>query len=97
MSGPNTGDDEATLDPSRSIRFKPEALQRCSFLSRREREVLAVLATGATTDAAADRLRISRDEVKAHIQSSRHTLQARSKLEAVLMALAADVIPEPPA
>ena len=49
-------------------------------------------ATGATTEEAARRLRISADEIRSVIQHCKRTLHAASKLEAVLMALAADVI-----
>jgi DNA-binding NarL/FixJ family response regulator len=53
-----------------------------------------VLATGASTDEVASRLRMSTDEVRRHIRNCLWTLQARSKLEAVLLALAAGVIGE---
>src|SRR5205823_10909957 len=68
--------------------------QRCAVLTARERQVLEVLASGATTDESASRLRIAPDEVRARVQSSLRTLQARSKLEAVLIALRAGVIRE---
>src|SRR4051812_9548409 len=83
-------------DPRRPLRWaEPGALRRCAALTARECEILEVLATGATTDEAAHRLRLSSDEVRAHVQHSMQTLQARSKLEAVLLALRADVIREP--
>jgi len=72
--------------------FTPEALQRAMRLTRRERDVLEGLATGASTAEAARRLRISDDDVRAVVRNCKRTLHAGSKLEAVLMALAAEVI-----
>ncbi len=55
-------------------------------LSAREREVLALLAEGAGTDAIAERLFISRNTVRAHVQRVISKLGAHSKLEAVAIA-----------
>ena len=66
-------------------------------LTARERQILAVLATGATTDGAARCLRISPDEVRVHVQNVMRKLQARSKLEALLIALRAGLIRDPSA
>lgn len=55
-------------------------------LSAREREVLALLAEGAGTDAIAERLFISRNTVRAHVQRVISKLGAHSKLEAVAVA-----------
>jgi DNA-binding NarL/FixJ family response regulator len=57
-----------------------------STLSTREREVLALLADGLATDAIADRLFISRNTVRAHVQRVITKLGAHSKLEAVAIA-----------
>jgi DNA-binding NarL/FixJ family response regulator len=57
-----------------------------STLSSREREVLALLADGLATDAIADRLFISRNTVRAHVQRVITKLGAHSKLEAVAIA-----------
>jgi DNA-binding NarL/FixJ family response regulator len=64
-------------------------------LTRRERAIFEAFATGATTDEVAKRVRISSDDVRAHLRGLLQTLQARSKIEAVLLALAAGVIEEP--
>jgi len=95
LSDPGANNGEAPPAPSQPLRFPPEALQRCARLTRRERDVLAVLATGASTDQVASRLRLSSGDVRAHVQNAIRTLQARSKLEAVLLALAAGIIDEP--
>ena len=88
MTGPF---DSEEIDVDR-LRFTPEALERCTRLSRRECDILGILATGASTNETAGRLRISSDEVRAHVQSIMRTLAVRSKLEAVLLALDAGVI-----
>lgn len=55
-------------------------------LSLREREVLVLLADGIATDVIADRLFISRNTVRAHVQRVITKLGAHSKLEAVAIA-----------
>lgn len=55
-------------------------------LSSREREVLALLAEGMATDIIADRLFISRNTVRAHVQRVITKLGGHSKLEAVAIA-----------
>ena len=79
------------------IPVEPEVLDRCALLTPRERDVLEVLATGATTNDVADRLGVSIEEVQTHIQNIRRTLHAQSKLESVLIALQAGIIDVPPA
>jgi DNA-binding CsgD family transcriptional regulator len=70
-------------------------LQRRATLTAMERQVLEVLATGALTDEVAHQLRISANQVRAHVRRSMDALGARSKLEAVLLALYAGVIQQP--
>jgi DNA-binding NarL/FixJ family response regulator len=52
-------------------------------LSKREREVLAELGTGASTEQIADRLFLSVHTVRNHVHSVLHKLDAHSRLEAV--------------
>jgi DNA-binding NarL/FixJ family response regulator len=54
--------------------------------SPREREVLGILAHGATNREIADRLRISETTVRSHVQSLRGKLGARSRAELVARA-----------
>jgi len=55
-------------------------------LTRREQEVLRLLAEGATTQAIADRLHVSRATVRNHAQNIFAKLGAHSRLEAVALA-----------
>jgi len=55
-------------------------------LTPRQREILAQLATGASTDQIADRLFLSRETVRNHVRHILQRLGARSRLEAVAMA-----------
>lgn len=65
----------------------PEGTRRASTLSERELEVLTVLATGATSSEAADILCISHNTVRTHLKNVLVKLEARSKLEAVIVAI----------
>jgi DNA-binding NarL/FixJ family response regulator len=69
----------------------------CSRLSARERDVLQILATGATNDEIAARLLISANTVQSHLKNVLRKLNVRSKLAAVVMALSAGVIEAPDA
>ena len=65
-------------------------------LSRRQRVILALLATGLTSSEVAGVLRIPVVEVRTDISTAIDILGARSKLEAVLIALGAGLIELPP-
>lgn len=56
-------------------------------LSSRQRVLLALLATGLTSGEVADVLRVSVDEVRTEISGAIGIVGARSKLEAVVIAL----------
>lgn len=56
-------------------------------LSRREREVLSLLVQGANGSAVAERLGISRNTVRTHVQSILTKLQVHSRLEAAAFAV----------
>jgi DNA-binding CsgD family transcriptional regulator len=94
---PESRANDSTGSPGAALRlpFEAEALERCAALSLREREILEVLATGATTECVATQLGLAPDKVRAHVDHCREVLRARSKLEAVMMALAAGVIRAP--
>jgi DNA-binding NarL/FixJ family response regulator len=55
-------------------------------LTRRELEILRMIATGVSTKAAADKLHVSPATVRNHVQNILGKLGAHSRLEAVAMA-----------
>jgi len=59
-----------------------EAMRRVSKLTRREREVLALLADGGDKDAIAQALVISPETARTHIQNVLSKLEVHSRLEA---------------
>lgn len=61
-------------------------------LTRREREVLQLLAEGATTEALAQQLYISKHTARSHVRNILGKLDAHSKLEAVSVALRAGLV-----
>jgi DNA-binding NarL/FixJ family response regulator len=66
-----------------SIKSVTRAPARAVELSEREREVLRLLAKGATTDEIASQLHVSRVTVNNHIQHILRKLGAHTRLEAV--------------
>lgn len=58
------------------------------LLTRRQREVLELVAAGATTKEIANRLRISIPTVKWHVSIATKNLHSRSRAEAVAVAIA---------
>jgi DNA-binding NarL/FixJ family response regulator len=64
-------------------------------LTARELEVLHALAEGMTTPAICDRLDISRNTLRTHVQNIMTKLHAHSKLEAVTVALRLRIIDPP--
>jgi two-component system, NarL family, nitrate/nitrite response regulator NarL len=72
-----------------------EASHLKARLAPREREVLQTLATGASTGEVAAQLNITVHTVRTHLRSVLSKLEARSKLEAVLVALRAGLIELP--
>jgi len=63
-------------------RERDDALKRMAKLTRREREVLALLAQGADNDAIAQELVISPETARTHIQNVLGKLGVHSRLEA---------------
>lgn len=74
----------------------PMRPRRAATLSEREREVLTALASGASSSEAADRLCISLNTVRTHLKNILVKLEARSKLEAVIIAIREGWIALPP-
>jgi DNA-binding NarL/FixJ family response regulator len=64
-------------------------------VTKREREVLVLLATGASTTSVADQLFVSVNTVRNHVQRILLKLGAHSKLEGVAIAVREGVIERP--
>jgi DNA-binding NarL/FixJ family response regulator len=71
------------------------AAEVCAKLSVRERDVLQLLAAGASAEEIGRQLLISANTVQSHLKNVMRKLNVRSKLAAVVMALSAGAI-EPP-
>ncbi len=71
-----------------------EVLGRLSRLTRREREVLALLVEGADNDLVAKRLVISPETARTHIQNILSKLGVHSRLEALALVLQNNVVKE---
>ena len=82
---------QADLEPGRHLAIlRPIAPQRVGAngsLSAREREVLRLLATGATASEIARMLFLSRATVATHIRNAMVKLDAHTRVEAVVIAL----------
>jgi len=94
-TSPVSGDAQSSQEQPRLGSVDRDLLERAATLTPRERQILELLATGARTDQVASQLRASSDEVRASIQTIVQTLRARSKLEALFLALHAGVIRAP--
>jgi two-component system nitrate/nitrite response regulator NarL len=66
-----------------------------STLTRREREVLELLAAGATSDQLAEELSLSPHTVRTHIQNIMSKLQVHSRLEAATFAVRHGIVVAP--
>ena len=78
----------------RRRRVEDEALRRMSGLTKREREVLALLAQGADNDAIAQALVISPQTARTHIQNVLGKLGVHSRLEAAAFVIQNGVLGE---
>jgi DNA-binding CsgD family transcriptional regulator len=74
------------------VRALPDTKASRSQLTRRQREVLALLADGKSTDAIAAELGISTTTVRNHIANLMSVLGAHTRLEAVITATRAGLI-----
>lgn len=73
---------------------RDEALEQLSRLTRREREVLALLAQGADKDMIAERLVISPETARTHVQNILAKLDVHSRLEAAAFARRIHLVPD---
>ena len=69
------------------IQFPSETEKLAANLTRREREVLALLVQGMSNPEIAERLVISRSTVKVHISSILSKLGVSSRAEAISVAI----------
>ena len=90
---------EAMVNPTMLARVLPRLANRRTAatdqLTKREHEVLKVMASGAANQSIAEQLFISRDTVRNHVASILQKLGAHSKLEAVAIALKRGIIDAP--
>jgi DNA-binding NarL/FixJ family response regulator len=70
----------------------PEATERLPALTKREREILRLLADGMRNDAVAQRLSISPLTVRTHVRNAMTKLEADTRTEAVARALRESLI-----
>lgn len=73
-------------------RLEPEPVEADGGVSRREVEVLQLIAEGASTSEVAERLFISVKTVKNHLASIYHKLDSRDRTQAVLRAVRMGII-----
>jgi two-component system nitrate/nitrite response regulator NarL len=78
----------------RRRREQDEAIRRMSRLTRREKEVLALLAGGADNDAIAQALVISPQTARTHIQNVLGKLGVHSRLEAAAFVMQNGILDE---
>ena len=78
----------------RRRRERDEALRRMSRLTRREREVLALLTDGADNEAIADKLFISPETARTHVQNLLGKLEVHSRLEAAAFVVQNGILDE---
>jgi DNA-binding NarL/FixJ family response regulator len=71
------------VDEVKNVRSAVRSPIKEADLTRREIEILRLLAKGHTTEAIADALHISRTTVNNHIQSILRKLNAHTRLEAI--------------
>jgi DNA-binding NarL/FixJ family response regulator len=78
----------------RRRRERDEALRRMSRLTRREREVLALLTDGADNEAIAEKLFISPETARTHVQNLLGKLEVHSRLEAAAFVVSNGILDE---
>ena len=70
----------------------PDGPPENSLLSKREEEVLQLIADGCATNEVADRLFISAKTVKNHLASIYQKLDARDRTQAILQAMRMGIV-----
>ena len=74
--------------------YRANPLQRSKppTLTNREREILGLLAQGLSGSEVAVRLDVSRETVKTHVRNAMRKLDARTRVQAVVIALEAGLL-----
>ncbi len=75
------------MDPRLGAMLARPAAERLHTLTRRERQILDLLAQGLTGAAAAQRLFLSPDTVRTHVRNAMEKLHARTRVQAVVLAM----------
>lgn len=88
---PSDWPSDGLVDP-----HEPEAQPPHRALSRREREVLTLIATGADRQEIAEELTISVATVRTHVRNLLRKLNARNRAHAIALAMQHDLIELPP-
>ena len=84
------------VDPRlRPALLSRRATQRAPSLSKREREIMDLLAQGLTGEQVADRLVLSSETVKTHIRNAMSKLEASTRVHAIAIALREGFIQPP--
>jgi DNA-binding NarL/FixJ family response regulator len=85
------------VDPRlRSALLSRETTQRLPSLSKREGEIMDLLAQGLTGEQVAERLVLSSETVKTHIRNAMAKLEANTRVHAIAIALREGFINPPP-
>jgi DNA-binding NarL/FixJ family response regulator len=74
------------IDPTVAALLAPSAAP-AHVLTKREREVLGLLATGMTGEQAAEELFLSPETIRTHVRNAMRKLDARTRVHAVALAL----------
>jgi DNA-binding NarL/FixJ family response regulator len=86
------------VDPRlRPALLSRDTTQRLPALSKREREVMDLLAQGLTGEQVADRLVLSSETIKTHIRNAMGKLEANTRVHAIAIALREGFISPPEA
>ena len=81
-------------EPGQDTRaLRPARARRAGQLTRREQESLRLVAMGMTTTAAADQLGISPETVRTHVRNAMNKLGARTRAQAIAVAMRDGEIP----
>lgn len=84
------------VDPRlRPALLSQPSTQRVPQLSKREREIIALLAQGLTGEQVAERLVLSAETVKTHIRNAMGKLEAHTRVHAIAIALREGFISPP--
>jgi PAS domain S-box-containing protein len=81
-------------EPGQDTRLlRPQRARRAGQLTRREQESLRLVAMGMTTTAAAEQLGISPETVRTHVRNAMNKLGARTRAQAIAVAMRDGEIP----